>query len=57
MDNKTYKESLRKEVQKQLGEDVSVYYTKIVKNNNVKKEALVLQTKGEKTRQIGRAHV
>ncbi len=52
MDNKTYKESLRKEVQEQLGENVSVYYTKIVKNNNVKKEALVLQTKGEKTRPV-----
>lgn len=31
---------------------MSVYYTEIVKNNNVKKEALVLQTKGEKTRPI-----
>ena len=52
MDYKTYKESLKEKVQEQLGENVSVYYTEIVKNNNVKKEALVLQTKGEKTRPI-----
>lgn len=52
MDYKTYKESLKDKVQEQLGENVSVYYTEIVKNNNVKKEALVLQTKGEKTRPI-----
>ena len=49
MDYKTYKESLRDKVQEQLGEDVSVYYTEMVKNNNVKKEALALQTKGENT--------
>lgn len=47
MDYKIYKESLRDKVQEQLGEDVSVYYTEMVKNNNVKKEALALQTKGE----------
>ncbi len=52
MDYKKYKESLKDKVQEQLGENVSVYYTEIVKNNNVKKEALVLQTKGEKTRPI-----
>ncbi|MCI8851756.1 MAG: hypothetical protein HFE82_09555 [Erysipelotrichaceae bacterium] len=49
MDYKIYKESLRDKVQEQLGEDVSVYYTEMVKNNNVKKEALALQTKGENT--------
>ncbi len=49
MDYKTYKESLKEKVQEQLGENVSVYYTEIVKNNNVKKEALVLQTKEENT--------
>ena len=49
MDYKTYKESLREKVQEELGENVSVYYTEIVKNNNVKKEALVLQTKEENT--------
>ena len=52
MDYKKYKESLKDKVQEQLGENVSVYYTEIAKNNNVKKEALVLQTKGEKTRPI-----
>lgn len=52
MDDKKYKESLKDKVQEQLGENVSVYYTEIVKNNNVRKEALVLQTKGEKTRPI-----
>jgi len=52
VDYKKYKESLKDKVQEQLGENVSVYYTEIVKNNNVKKEALVLQTKGEKTRPI-----
>ncbi len=46
MDDKTYKESLRDKAQEQLGENVSVYYTEIVKNN-VKKEVLALQTKGE----------
>lgn len=49
MDYKIYKESLRDKVQEQLGENVSVYYTEMVKNNNVKKEALALQTKGENT--------
>ena len=38
MDYKKYKESLKDKVQEQLGENVSVYYTEIVKNNNVKKE-------------------
>lgn len=47
MDYKTYKESLKDKVQEQLGENVSVYYTDMVKNNNVKQEALALQTKGE----------
>ena len=37
MDDKTYKESLRDKAQEQLGENVSVYYTEIIKNN-VKKE-------------------
>jgi len=49
VDYKIYKESLRDKVQEQLGENVSVYYTEMVKNNNVKKEALALQTKGENT--------
>ena len=49
MDYKTYKESLREKVQEELGENVSVYYTEMVKNNKVKKEALVLQTKEENT--------
>lgn len=49
MDYKIYKESLRDKVQEQLGENVSVYYTEMVKNNNVRKEALALQTKGENT--------
>ena len=47
MDYKTYKESLREKVQEELGENVSVYYTEMVKNNNVKKEVLALQMKGE----------
>ena len=46
MDYTTYKESLKDKAQEQLGENVSVYYTEIVKNN-VKKEVLALQTKGE----------
>ena len=49
MDYKTYKESLREKVQEELGENVSVYYAEMVKNNNVKQEALVLQTKEENT--------
>ena len=49
MDYKTYKESLREKVQEELGENVSVYYTEMIKNNKVKKEALVLQTKEENT--------
>ncbi|MEY8509513.1 DUF5688 family protein [Lachnospiraceae bacterium 42-17] len=47
MDYKIYKESLREKVQEELGENVSVYYTEMVKNNNVKKEVLALQMKGE----------
>lgn len=47
MDDKTYKEFLKEKVQEELGENVSVYYTEMVKNNNVKKEVLALQTKGE----------
>ena len=49
MDYKTYKDSLREKVQEELGENVSVYYTEMIKNNKVKKEALVLQTKEENT--------
>ena len=47
MNYEVYKECLKDSLQMQLGETVQISFTELVRNNNVKKEAIMLKPEGE----------